>query len=401
AGGPESAKDPPGHRALDHGRSKRVAGMRSYKIALVSDWYYPRMGGIEYAIDALGRGLVALGHEVHIIARRFGRASAREASNGLPIIRLEGFPLSERLLSPRGYRSLRETLRAGDFDIIHGHGLDSPMAMVSLIIAAKLGIPSIITSHSLLGDSLLQRALAAGATIFLRPAQAIIAVSSPVERQARAMFRGAVFRIPNGIDTSSPNGALDPIALPQGNGPVIATVARMNKRKGVQDLITVAAMLVAKHPSLLFLMVGDGPLRLRLERGIQASGLGRHFLFTGGVSRATVLHLLGQSDVFVSPSPREAFGICVLEAFLKKVPVVARGNTGVADIISHEQTGFLADDVAGVAHYIDTLIQDPELRSAVARRAHEELDKYQWNTVARQVEQVYAHATRETGGYFG
>lgn len=375
--------------------------MRNYKIALVSDWYYPRVGGIEYAIDALGRGLLALGHEVHIIARLYGRASASEAGNGLPIIRLDGCPLSEHLLSPRGYRSLRETLRAGEFDIVHGHGLDSPMAMVSLGIAAKLGIPAIITSHSLLGGSLLQRALAAGATIFLRPARAIIAVSSPVERQARAMFKGAVFRIPNGIDTHSPNGALEPIALPQGHGPVVATVARMNKRKGVQDLITVATTLVPKHPDLLFLMVGDGPLRLRLEQGIRESGLGRYFLFTGGVSRASVLHLLGQSDVFVSPSPREAFGICVLEAFLQKVPVVARGNTGVSDIICHEYTGFLAEDVAGIAHYIDTLIQDPELRSAVAHRAHEELDKYQWTTVARQVEQVYAHATRETGRYFG
>ncbi len=375
--------------------------MRNYKIALVSDWYYPRVGGIEYALDALGRGLVALGHEVHIIARLYGHAPAHEASNGLPIIRLEGFPLSEHLLSPRGYKSLRETLRAGEFDIIHGHGLDSPMAMASLIIAAKLGIPSLITSHSLLGDSLPQRALAAGARLFLRRARAVIAVSSPVERQARAMFPGAVFRIPNGIDTRSPNGALDPIALPQDHGPVVATVARMNRRKGVQDLITVATMLIPKHPDLLVLMVGGGPLRLRLEQGIQESGLGRHFLFTGGVSRATVLHLLGQSDVFVSPSPREAFGICVLEAFLKKVPVVARGNTGVSDIISHERTGFLADDVAGIAHYIDTLIQDPELRSAVARRAHDELNKYQWNTVARQVEDVYAHATRETGRYFG
>ncbi len=375
--------------------------MRNYNIALISDWYYPRVGGIEYAIDALGRGLVALGHGVRIIARLYGRASAHEASGGLPIIRLDGCPLSEHLMSPRGYRSLRATLRAGEFDIIHGHGLDSPMAMASLIIAAKLGIPSIITSHSLLGDSPSQRALAAGAKLFLKRARAIIAVSSPVERQARAMFSGAVFRIPNGIDTSSPNGALEPIALPQGHGPIIATVARMNKRKGVQDLITVAAMSVRKHPGLLFLMVGDGPLRPRLEQGIQASGLGPHFLFTGGVSRATVLHLLGQSDVFVSPSPREAFGICVLEAFLKKVPVVARGNTGVADIICHEQTGFLADDVVGIAHYIDTLIQDPELRSAVAHRAHEELNKYQWNTVARQVEQVYAHATRETGRPFG
>jgi glycosyltransferase involved in cell wall biosynthesis len=91
----------------------------------------------------------------------------------------------------------------------------------------------------------------------------------------------------------------------------------------------------------------------------------------------------------------------VLEAFLKKVPVVARGQTGIADIISHEQTGFLADDVAGIAHYIDTLIQNPELRSAVAHRAYEELDKYQWSAVARQVEQVYADTVRETGRYFG
>lgn len=359
------------------------------KIALVSDWYYPRVGGIEYAIDALARRLAARGHAVHILTRRYDGTSGYELNDGIPTIRLAGNRLSEHLPSRSGYRGLTTALHQGGYDCIHAHGLDSPLAMASLAIARRLDLPSVMTCHSLIGHGALRAPLKAAAARVLSKALAIIAVSRAVAEEARRMYSGLVVRIPNGIDTVSPNGPLDSIAIPEGAGTVIAAVARMTKRKGVADLIAVACQLLKRHRDLLFLMVGEGPLKAALQGRVHSLGIARHFLFTGGVSRATVLQLLEHADIFVSPSPREAFGISVLEAFLKGVPVVARSGTGSDDLIHHEYTGLLACDLDGMVHCIERLIGAPGLRAALAASAYDELAHYRWDVIAERVEAVY------------
>lgn len=369
--------------------------MGKYKVALISDWYYPRIGGIEYAIDSLARHLKALGHDVHVIARRFGGAPTSETVGGIPIVRFEGSPISEYLLNPRTYKTLYQTIASGEFDVIHAHGLDSPMAMTSLVIAKRIGIPRIITSHSLFGNTPWKAPMMTGAKLFVKSANAIIAVSTAGEREARKIASGGVFRIPNGIDMQSPNGEMDPIAVARDGRTVIATVSRMTKRKGVEDIVKMAAELVKRRQDLLFLMVGGGPLQEKLMRTVADLGMSRCFLFTGNVSRATVLHLLEQADVFVLASSREAFGISVLEAFLKKVPVVAMNGTGVSDIITHGRTGLLAEDRKGMTRYVEDLIERPELRESLSMAAYDELHKYRWPAIAQQVERVYSAVVHE------
>jgi 1,2-diacylglycerol 3-alpha-glucosyltransferase len=359
--------------------------MDKYTIALVSDWYYPKAGGIEYSVDSLARNLQALGHEVHIITKTNDGIPWKDS---LPVIRLKGKVIAERSISPAAYKDLHRILKAGSYDIVHAHGLDSPLAMVSLLVARITRIPCLITSHSLVGP--LRYPILMGARLFLRFAAALIAVSSAVEQESRAVFKGRLYRIPNGLDLRSPNGAVQSIPIDVENRRfVITTVSRMTGKKGVHDLVTIALRLLKKHDNLLFLMIGEGPLRKKLEGKINALNLARHFLFTGEVSRGTVLDLLDKSDIFVLPSPREAFGIVILEAFLKKVPVVARNHSGVSDLITHGETGLLADDDEQMARYIEELISRPERAASLSAAAYQELHRYRWQDIAKRVEEVY------------
>jgi 1,2-diacylglycerol 3-alpha-glucosyltransferase len=359
--------------------------MDKYTIALVSDWYYPKAGGIEYSVDSLARNLQASGHEVHIITKNTDGIPWKDS---LPVIRLKGKVIAERSISPTAYKDLHRILKAGSYDIVHAHGLDSPLAMVSLLLARITGIPCLMTSHSLVGP--LRYPILMGARLFLRFAAALIAVSSAVEQESKAVFKGRLYRIPNGLDLRSPNGAVRSIPINTENRRfVITTVSRMTRKKGVHDLITIALRLLKKHDNLLFLMIGEGPLRKKLEGKINALNLTGHFLFTGEVSRGTVLDLLDKSDIFVLPSPREAFGIVILEAFLKKVPVVARNHSGVSDLITHGETGLLADDDEQMARYIEELIGRPELAASLSAAAYQELHRYRWQDIAKRIEEVY------------
>jgi 1,2-diacylglycerol 3-alpha-glucosyltransferase len=355
-----------------------------YTIALVSDWYYPKAGGVEYSVDSLARNLQAFGHEVHIITKNNDGVPWKDS---LPVIRLKGKVIAERLILPAAYKDLYRILKAGSYDIIHAHGLDSPLAMVSLLLARIAGIRCLMTSHSLVGP--LRYPILMGARLFLRFADALIAVSSAVEQESKAVFKGRLYRIPNGLDLRSPNGAVQSIPIDTENRIVITTVSRMTRKKGVHDLITIALRLLKRYDNLLFLMIGEGPLRKKLESKVNELNLAQYFLFTGEVSRSTALDLLDKSDIFVLPSPREAFGIVILEAFLKKVPVVARNHSGVSDLITHGETGLLADDDEQMARYIEELIGRPELAASLSAAACQELHRYRWQDIAKRVEEVY------------
>ncbi len=359
--------------------------MEKYRVAMVSDWYYPKVGGIEYSIDALARALSRRGHEVHIITRRY--PGDTQAGKGVRVLRV-GRPSEGRFLRPRAYLELYRILRRGSYDVVHAHGLDSPLSVLSLFMCRRLGIPTVVTNHSLIGHNLARPLLLLAGRLFLKNADAVIAVSSAVAEECRAMHGRRVHVIPNGIELDPPCTIEPPFSR---NGKiVICTVSRMTRKKRVEDMVDIASSLLRRHPNAVFLMIGDGPLRKKIERRVRRLNLSQNFYFTGKVPRRVVLALLEQSDIFVLPSEDEAFGVAVLEALSKSLPVVARNHSGVSDIITHNKTGLLAEDTQEIAMWVERLISHPSLRRRLASAGVRELHRYDWNEIARRVEEVYS-----------
>ena len=120
-----------------------------HKIAIVSDWYLPRIGGLELHLRDLARELNARGHEAHVItatpgerrARRHQGASARRAAHA----RARHHPQPRR----RCGRS-RRCSRASATTSCTAHTALSPLAIGATYVAQKLGIPSVMTEHSVL-----------------------------------------------------------------------------------------------------------------------------------------------------------------------------------------------------------------------------------------------------------
>ncbi len=114
--------------------------MEKYKIAIVSDWYYPKIGGIEYSIDALSKNLKKKGHEVHIITREYNGCNTTKEEGIVKRIKVKSFVKNGRFLRPSAYGKLFEMLKSESYDIVHAHGLDSPLAVASLFYSKKLHI---------------------------------------------------------------------------------------------------------------------------------------------------------------------------------------------------------------------------------------------------------------------
>ncbi|MGB9133050.1 MAG: glycosyltransferase family 4 protein [Methanosarcina sp.] len=370
--------------------------MEKHKIALISDWYFPKVGGIEYSMHALAKTMSMHGHEVSIITRSYPDIPEYSTRDGVSVIRIKGRPLpgQHRLLMPNAYKRLYRLLKKGDYTLVNCHGLDSPLGISALVAARKLGIPVVATNHSLVGNTLYSPALYLAGKLLLRNADAIIAVSSAVEKDSRIMTSKPIYRIFNGVDSED---SVVKVSIPYDTEGklVIATVARMTRKKGVQKIVALAPALLEKHKNLLFVMIGDGPLRKSLEKKVEETGLSRNFYFTGEIPREKVLGYLDQADIFALPSSDEAFGISILEAILKKVPVVAMNHSGVSDIINNGVNGYLADNLSEFSSHLQNLIEKPALRTSFAQEATREISNYDWNRIYEQTNRVYTKVIHE------
>src|SRR6266540_6799431 len=121
------------------------------KIALVCDWYLPRIGGIERHLDDLARHLAAANHDVTVITPTRGTT---DAPPGMTVHRMPAhlFPGVGLIWTPSSFLRLGRTLRAGNFDVVQVHNsIVSPAAYAAIYLAQKAGLPTVSTSHSIWG----------------------------------------------------------------------------------------------------------------------------------------------------------------------------------------------------------------------------------------------------------
>ena len=122
---------------------------------------------------------------------------------------------------------------------------------------------------------------------------------------------------------------------------VIGKVARLFEHKGHADLFAIAPTLALSHPTLKFLLVGDGALRPRFEQLVHQLGLERQFIFTGLVPPADVPALVGVMDVLVHLSRREGLARALPQALAAGKPVIAYDCDGAREVCLDGETGFL------------------------------------------------------------
>lgn len=120
---------------------------------------------------------------------------------------------------------------------------------------------------------------------------------------------------------------------------LIGTVAAMRDQKGHTYLLRAAPHVLAELPQAVFLLVGDGDLRIALERETHNLGVADRIIFAGW--RNDVIDVLYALDLFVLPSLWEGLPLSVLEAMAAARPIVATAVDGTAEVIKNEVDGLL------------------------------------------------------------
>ncbi|GAA4578171.1 glycosyltransferase family 1 protein [Planotetraspora phitsanulokensis] len=365
------------------------------KIVRLANFIAPRSGGLRTALNELGAGYAAAGHEAVLVIP--GPEAGRRDTPSGQVITVPGpvVPGSggyRVITARRSLRRLLDDLRPDRLEVsdrttlrwtgrwARSRGVRSLMVShESLDGLLRLFAPRFIPSASGSGDGRADRLVTGLADLLNRRTAADFDMVVCTTEWAAAEFRRLgvpnLTRVPLGVDLArfSPERH-DPelrrqFAAP--GEPLLVHCSRLSPEKRPDRPIEALRELHRRGVPATLVVAGDGPRRSALEE--RASGLPVHFL--GHVSdRDLLARLLATADVAVAPGPVETFGLAALEALASGTPVVVSRQSALPEVIGESGVA-VGDDPGEYADAVGALLADEEgERRARARRQAERFD---------------------------
>ena len=280
------------------------------RIVLVTDWFYPRVGGIEKHVLSLAHRLRERGHDARVITPWPGP----DEVSGVPVERIPvrlvpGLGVS---LNPwRLARGIRRVLEAGEYDVIHSHlSFGSTASMVATYLGSRACIPVLTTLHSIYRRLGWVYVMAQPILRWRQWSFHATAVSEAVAEDLRWMDPGRPLDVlQNAVD---PREWVPQRGTPEPGRLRMVTATRLQRRKRVGALLTIFAGLreeVGPAIEATLEIIGDGPDRRKLKRLCKRLALGDSVRFLGTGTPEDVRALLSRADVFANACVLESFGI--------------------------------------------------------------------------------------------
>ncbi|MGH3948877.1 MAG: glycosyltransferase family 4 protein [Pseudonocardiaceae bacterium] len=363
------------------------------KIGIVCPYSFAVPGGVQGHVVDLAKALLALGHEVSVLAPAAVDSELPHFVH--PAGRAVGIPYNGSVarlqFGPVSYTRVRRWLRDNDFDVLHLHEPSAPsLSMLALKVADG---PIVATFHTSTPRS---RTLS-GFRSVLRPLMekitARIAVSALARRVQVEHLGGDAVEIPNGVNVAFYADAQPLDGYPRAGG-TIGFVGRFTEpRKGMSVLLDAVRVIAASRPGLRLLVVGRGEADALLkEAGPELAG---RIVLLGQVDDATKARALRSVDVYCAPNlGGESFGMILTEAMAAGTPVVASALDSFRRVLDDGRVGVLTPtgDAAALAAALGGLLDDPGRRAELAAAGRGRVERFDWSTVCEQVVRVYAAA---------
>jgi len=325
----------------------------------------PSLGGGQTALLLLAGNLDRSRFEVVISSGGEGPLADEARRNGLPFIPVS---LSKRL-SLRPLNEIAAALREQEIDILHTHG--GIAGLYGRSAARRARTPAVV--HTLHGihylhyrNVFLRRLYVLLERRYSRLTDRLILVCQSDLQKARrhrladeekmtVILNGTDVRTDIPADRSS--RLRDELGWPPGR-PVVGTVARLHRQKGVASLLRAAPAILSAFPAARIAVVGDGPEGGRLRREASRLDLEGRFLFLG--ERKDAAEVMSLYDVFVLPSLWEGLPFVLVEAAAWGKAIVATAVDGVPEILEDGKTGLLVppNDPPALAEAIIKLLKD-------------------------------------------
>lgn len=367
---------------------------------MVTDFFYPQPGGIEFHVYHLSQKLIDLGHNVIIITHDYGnRKGIRNLCNGLKVYYVPFFTFYRSTTFPTVFLAfpiLRNIFIREEIDIIHGHGSLSSLGHEAIFHGRTMGLRTVCTDHSLFGFADVNSILGNKVLKFaLSDVGHVICVSHTCKENTvlRASLNPLqVSVIPNAVIAKDFTPSHIPRTSPMSNDDsiTIVVISRLFPNKGA-DLLTAIIPRICRHnPKVKFLIAGDGPKFLDLEQMREKYYLQERVKLIGEIKHEEVRNVMIQGQIYLHPSLTEAFGTVIVEAASCGLFVVTTKVGGIPEVLPNHMMNFATPDEDSLVETTLKVIDQLKFGNIDTSSFHSEISKmYSWEDVAKRTENVY------------
>jgi phosphatidylinositol alpha-mannosyltransferase len=372
------------------------------RIGIVSPYSFDTPGGVQGHVRDLAEALIALGHDVNVLAPGSddapGPAYMTPAGRAMPV-RYNG-AVARLSFGPISAARVRKWLTAGRFDVIHVHEPITPSLSMLAVLSTRG--PVVATFHTAMTRSRTMAAAQPLLQIVLEKITARIAVSALARRVQVEHLDGGAWEIPNGVAVSHFANA-SPLPGWPGDGGAIGFLGRFTEeRKGFPIFAEAFARVAADRPGLRLLVAGPGDEEELFE--MLPAEVHDRVTFLGRVSEDDKARMLRSVDIYVAPNTRgESFGMILTEAMSAGTAIIASDLDAFRRVLDGGRAGILFPNgnATALASSMGNLLDDPVRRAALAAIASDVVAAYDWPVVASQVIEVYTSAIEATSGVVG
>ena len=378
------------------------------RILKISDVFFPRVNGVSTSIQTYIGDLQSLGHHCTLVAPLYPHPPETPDRENLLRIPSRPVPLDpeDRLLKWRHFIDWGNSLKLGDFDLIHIH---TPFTAHygGLRIARRLNLPIVETYHTYFEHYLHHYApfLPARMTksfarrLTVSQCHQVNSIISPSPQMAEALraygVQTPIAVLPTGIPEK---------AFVRGDGarfraehgistdrPVALYVGRVAHEKNIDFLLHMCVRLRELLPNILLIIAGEGPAEAHVKALTTHLGLAPNVMFVGYMDRAaTLLDCYSAADIFTFASRTETQGLVLLEALAQGTPVVSTAVMGTADVLRNAKGAIKSvEEIETFAQHCASLLNDRNLRDTLAAQAPDDAKEWSSRVMALRLIAIY------------
>lgn len=378
------------------------------KVLIATDLYTPQVNGVVTSVLNLREELEKLGHDVKVLTLSQSDSSYVKEN----VYYVKSFPLKvypDIRASILFENEVVDQLIDWDPDIVHTQ-CEFFTLFFAKTISRKVKCPLVHTYHTMyeyyikyaikyeyIGSKLLFGYLRKS----LKKCDIIIVPTKKVEASIRSYeLENEVKVIPTGIDLSKfkievsrenilkekSNLGIDE------NKKIILTLGRIAEEKNIDELVLNIRSMLRRRDDFVFLIVGDGPYKAKLEKRVNSYKMGNSVIFTGMINPKDINLYYKMSDVFVSASQSETQGLTYVEAMANGLPQVCKYDDCLDGLLESGYNGFYFENKEEFIENVEKLLDDEELSKEMSINAQNTSKRYSKETFGKSVAKVYEEA---------
>jgi glycosyltransferase involved in cell wall biosynthesis len=370
------------------------------RIGINAIFLEPRMGGLDTYVRALVPELVRLAPATRfsVFCSPGGRAYLEEESLNEQVELVTHPLLGRRWLKAAGELTVLGAIAGRRVDLLHSVALTAPLRTRAVNVVTLADVTWIVAPDP-----------AEAATTHLwrvvvppvaRRADRVIVLTNAGAEQVVEYLRVPRERIDVVPLASGDSDLVVPTSEPElrarlgiGPGPVILSVSAKKVHKNLERLVRAMAVVVARRPDAILVLPGNPtPHEQELRVLARDLGLADNVAFPAYVDAPDLEGLYALADCSVVASINEGFGIPILEAMRRSVPVACSNASALPEVAGDAARYFDPLDVSDIGAALLELLEDRELALDLAQRGRRRQADFTWETVARGTLKSYARA---------